>query len=71
MTPRKDTVALLKFLYQLAHMQAGLAREDMSMVVDWTELRRRLEHVLVGEGIELPELPEIPERPPDAPKQDV
>ena len=66
MPPSKDTVGLLKFLYQLAHMQAGLVRENMSMVVDWAALRLRLEGVLVGEGIELPELPEIPERPPDA-----
>lgn len=69
--PRNDTVELLKFLYQLAHMQAGLEQQNMTMVVNWAELRSRIAGVLVRERVELPELPEIPERSPDAPKQDV
>jgi hypothetical protein len=57
--PNKDTAALLRDLYQIAHMQAGLSKQDMTLQLDWAKLRLRLNDALVREGIKVPELPEV------------
>ncbi len=56
--PRTATATLLQDLYQIAHMQAELDKQNLSAKIDWAKLRLRLNDALVGEGIELPKLPE-------------
>ncbi len=56
-----DTVALLQDMYRLAHVQATLGKQDMSLDLDWAKLRLRIEKVLVREGLEIPERIEVSE----------
>ena len=49
-----DTKELLQELYLIAGAQAALNDKGMTMVINWAELRLRLEKALVANGVELP-----------------
>lgn len=55
----KQTVALLQELYIITHMQADLAKEERSLVINWSGLRLRLEDALIRNGVSIPDRPEI------------
>lgn len=56
---RKETEELLRDLYGLSHIQADLSKDDLSMDINWADLRLRIEEILIREGVELPKLPEM------------
>lgn len=55
----ENTAVLLQDLYRIAHMQAQLDEQNLSLEIDWQALRLRLDQALVREGIEVPKAPEI------------
>lgn len=55
----RETAELLQSLYQIAHLQATLSKDDLTLEIDWPGLRLRAEKALVREGVVLPSLPEI------------
>ncbi len=59
MTFDKATAALLQDLYVIAHMQAQLAADGRTLVIDWPALRLRFEDALIRNGVKIPERPEI------------
>jgi hypothetical protein len=60
MTIRGETSDLLKDVYLIAHVQAMLDKDALSLAVDWASLRVRAEGVLIREGVSLPKLPDPP-----------
>lgn len=58
----RATGELLKEMYRIAHVQVALDRDELSLVIDWKNLRERFEGALIREGIALPELPDLPRK---------
>lgn len=54
----RATGELLKDMYRIAHVQVALDRDELSLEIDWQDLRERFEGALIREGIVLPELPD-------------
>ncbi len=51
-----ETKELMQDLYRIASMQETLDKDDLTMVINWANLRKRLEESLVENGIEIPKL---------------
>ena len=51
-----ETKELMQDLYKIASIQETLDKDDLTMVINWASLRKRLEESLIENSIEIPKL---------------